>query len=142
MGRHAKKIDLTAAEKWALTEGFKTSKSKRYAQRCHIILLKHQGKSSQEIANIYDITIQPVNKWCKRYQKEGITGLQTRKGQGRHKILDKAKDEKVVRKIIETERQKLSLAKEMAEKELDKSFSKSTFKRFLKNLSANGNELG
>ena len=50
MGRKSKKIDLTEAARITLEEGFKKSKSKSFSQRCHMILLKSQGKTSQEIA--------------------------------------------------------------------------------------------
>ena len=70
MGRKAKKIDLTGTEKTELEIGFKQSKSKVFSQRCHYILLKHQGRTSKEIAEIYGTTYQPINSWCKRYRKE------------------------------------------------------------------------
>lgn len=140
MGRNSKRIDLTAVEKAALEKGFKQSSSKRFSQRCHMVLLKHQGLSSQQIADIYGITFQPVNSWVKRYKEHGIEGLQTKPGQGRKPILNKQEDEAKVRAAIENERQRIKLAKESLEKDLGKSFSVLTLKRFLKNLSADGNE--
>jgi hypothetical protein len=65
--------------------------------------------------------------------------LKTKPGQGRNPILDVKKDEAKVKAIIKTERQRLKLAKEKLEKELGKTFSLPTLKRFLKNLSADGN---
>jgi transposase len=140
MGRKSKKIDLTAAEKSELVEGYKYSSSKVFSQRCHIILLKHQGRTSQEIADIFGLTIQPVNSWCKRYIQNGIEGLKTKPGQGRKPILNKEQDEAKVRAAIQKERQRIRLAKESLEKDLGKNFSVLTLKRFLKNLSADGNE--
>lgn len=140
MGRKSKKIDLTAAEKSELVEGYKHSSSKVFSQRCHIILLKHQGRTSQEIADIFGLTIQPVNSWCKRYIQNGIEGLKTKPGQGRKPILNKEQDEAKVRIAIKKERQRIRLAKESLEKDLGKNFSVLTLKRFLKNLSADGNE--
>lgn len=140
MGRKSKKIDLTAVERQALEEGYKYSKSKVFSRRCHIILLKSQGYTSQEIADIFGTTIQPINSWCKRYLKDGIEGLQTKAGQGRKPILNKEQDEAKVKATIKKERQRIKLAKEALEKDLGKSFSVLTLKRFLKNLSADGNE--
>lgn len=140
MGRKSKRIDLTIAEKTALEKGYKESKSKFFSQRCHIILLKNQGLTSQEIANIFRITIQPVNSWCKSYLENGIEGLKTKPGQGRKAILNREEDEQKVKAAIKKERQRLKLAKEDLERELGKSFSTITLKRFLKNLSADGNE--
>lgn len=75
MGHKVKRIDLTEAERIELEQGFKTSKSKRFSQRCHMILLKSQGRTSQEIADIFGTTFQPVNSWVKRYLESGIEGL-------------------------------------------------------------------
>lgn len=140
MGRKSKKIDLTQAEKTELEKGYKESKSKIFSRRCHMILLKHQGLTSQEIADIFGVTFQPVNSWCKKYLKDGIEGLKTKPGQGRNPILDRVKDEAKVKAAIKKERQRLKLAKEDLENELGKTFSLLTLKRFLKNLSAAGNE--
>ena len=48
-------------------------------------------------------------------------------------------DEKKVKALVKKERQRLKHAKEDLEKELGKEFSLKTLKRFLKNLSADGN---
>jgi transposase len=139
MGRNSKKIDLTQAAKTELEKGYKESKSKIFSRRCHMVLLKHQGLTSQEIADIFGVTFQTVNSRCKKYLKQGIEGLKTKPGQGRNPILDIKKDEAKVKAIIKTERQRLKLAKEKLEKALGKTFSLPTLKRFLKNLSADGN---
>ena len=140
MGCKSKVIDLTKAEKTELDQGYKYSKSTNFSRRCHFVLLKNQGKTSQEIADIFGITIQPVNRWCNRYLKKGISGLQTKEGQGRKKILDKTKDESIIKATVQKERQRLRNAKEILEEELDKSFSLKTLQRFLKTLVADGSE--
>lgn len=140
MGRNAKKIDLTEAAKAELKIGFKQSKSKLFSQRCHLILLKHQGRTSKGIAEIYGITDQSVNNWCKRYLKKGIAGLKTKPGQGRKLILTKEQDGAKVKAAIQKERQRIKMAKEELEQNLGKKFSTSTLKRFLKRLSADGKE--
>ena len=140
MGRKSKIIDLTEAERSALETGYKYSKSRVFSQRCHIILLKNQGLTSQQIADIFGWTFQPVNSWCKKYIQSGIEGLKTKSGQGRKPILNKEQDEAKVKAAIKEERQRIKLAKEALEKELGKNFSVLTLKRFLKNLSADGNE--
>jgi transposase len=140
MGRKSKKLDLTEAELIELEEGYRNSKSKFFSQRCHIILLKNQGRSSQEIADIFGTTFQPVNSWVKRYLKDGIDGIRTKSGQGRKPILNKLQDEIKVKAAIKKERQRIKLVKESLEKDLGKNFSVLTLKRFLKNLSADGGE--
>lgn len=139
MGRNSKKLELSVAAKQALELGYKQSDSRKYSQRCHIILLKNEGLSSKAIGELLRITDQCVNKWVKRYELSGIKGLETKQGQGRKAILTKEDDENQVRMAIQKERQRLKLAKEEIEKSCGKKFSLSTLKRFLKNLSADGN---
>ncbi|MBD0404475.1 helix-turn-helix domain-containing protein [Flammeovirga sp. EKP202] len=69
MGRKSKVIELTETAKHELEEGYKYSESVQFSRRCHYILLKSQGKTSEEIATIFGVTIQPVKKWCKQYQQ-------------------------------------------------------------------------
>ena len=138
MGRKAKKLDIREVERIKLESGYKNQKG-TFSQRCHIILLKTRGKSSEEIAQVFGITDQSVNNWVKRYKKEGIEGLRTKPGRGRPSTF-RPSDEKVVKAIVKKERQRLTKAKELLESELDKKFSVQTLKRFLKNLSADGSE--
>ena len=140
MGRKSKVIDLTEAERTELEAGYKYSQSSNFSRRCHFVLLKNQGKSSKEIADIFGITIQPVNRWCNRYLESGIAGLQTKKGQGRKPILDKAADKSIIKARVQQERQRLKNAKDVLENDLNKSFSLKTLQRFLKTLAVDGNE--
>ena len=43
-----------------------------------------------------------VNSWVKRFETEGISGLETRPGRGRKPIMDSS-DEEIVRKAIEND---------------------------------------
>ncbi|NCP85574.1 MAG: helix-turn-helix domain-containing protein [Bacteroidetes bacterium] len=140
MGRKSKKTKLTEKERTELEIGYKNSPNSHFSRRCHIILLKSEGYTSEQIANIFQLTIQPVNHWVKRYETSGIKGLQTKSGQGRKPILNKEQDEAKVRAVIKKERQRLKFVKEELEQDLNKEFSLLTLRRFLKNLSANGNE--
>ena len=138
MGRKPIKLDITESERLELESGYKNQKGV-FSQRCHIILLKTRGKSSVEIAQIFDITDQAVNNWVRRYKKEGLQGLRTKPGRGRPSTF-KPSDEKLVKEVVKKERQRLKVAKELLETQLNKNFSVQTLKRFLKNLSADGNE--
>lgn len=139
MGRKTKQLELSVEARAVLTRGYKQSKSAIFSRRCHIILLKSEGRSSKEIGQLLDMTDQAVNHWVKRYQARGIEGLQTKAGQGRKPILDEQTDADMVKSVVRQERQRLKVAKELLEQELGKDFSLLTLKRFLKNLSADGN---
>ena len=133
-------IELTASQKLELEQGYTNSKSSTFSRRCHIILLKSEGRTSTEVGSIVKMNHISVNNWLTRYESEGIEGLKTRPGRGRKQILDHQKDVEKVRQAVEKERQRLSQARQVLEQELDKEFSTRTLKRFLKNISADGNE--
>lgn len=136
MSRKIKVLKLSADDKKKLEEGYKYSPKASYSRRCHIILLKSKGSSSQQIADIFGVNYQSVNNWVKRFQAEGLEGLKTKIGQGRARIFDKEQDAEKVKKIVKRERQRLKLAKEELENELGKEFSMTTLHRFLKLLAA------
>lgn len=136
MSRKIKVLKLGIHDKELLERGYKHSSKASYSRRCHIILLKSKGKTSKEIADIFDIDYQSVNNWVKRFEAKGLDGLVTKKGQGRSPIFDKTADAEKVKNIVKKERQRLKLAKEELTKELGKKFSMMTLHRFLKLLAA------
>jgi len=136
-------VILTEEESLALHLGYTSSSSSPiYSRRCHIVILKSKGLQSKEIGFLLGVTDQCVNNWVKRYRKEGLSGLQTKPGQGRRPILNEATDGEKVRLAVEKERQRLKFAKEELSQELKKDFSLLTLKRFLKNLATDGNASG
>jgi transposase len=144
MGRNLK-IEITTDQREELEKGYRQGKSHAFRQRCRIVLFKSEGKLSKEICDLVGIKSQnQVNQWVKRYKEgyteQGLSILNNELGQGRKPTFDKEKDRERVRKAVKKERQRLSQAKLILEKEMDKSFHLKTLKRFLKNLSADVNE--
>lgn len=124
---------LTSEAQHALEEGFRTGQSAAFRQRCQMILLKNQRRSSLEVAGIVGCCEASVNSWLARYQSEGLAGLHTRSGRGRKAILEPETDLEPIRAAVRSNRQRLRLAKADLEEELGKSFSDKTLRRFLKN---------
>ena len=131
-------IDLDCSQREALEMGHQQGRKARFRQRCQIILLKSQGRTAKDVGQIVGLSPISVNHWLNRYEAEGIDGLHTKPGRGRRPILDLEKDAPVVKAAVREERQRLQQAKAALEKELDKTFSARTLKRFLKNLAAPG----
>lgn len=129
-------VELSDEEKQVLEEGYRLGKSHAFRQRCQLVLLKSQGRTSKDVGQIVKMNQISINNWLDRYQTEGIKGLFTKPGRGRKPLLDQARDSAKVRKAVEQERQRLSQAKQILEEELDKEFSLKTLKRFLKRLNA------
>lgn len=126
-------IELNDVSRTALENGYRHSNSHVFRVRCQMVLLKADGRKSSEVASIVKVCEQTVNKWLKRYKKDGLQGVETKSGQGRTPILDIEKDAEVVRQTVAEHRQKLSLAQVQLERSLGKKFSDKTLRRFLKN---------
>lgn len=127
-------IDLTPADRQALECAFRNGSSHVLRQRCQIVLLKSEGRSSKEVAGIVKQHYVSVNAWLTRYQQAGLEGLLTKPGRGRKALLNKETDATLVRKVVQTERQRLSQAKAQVEAQLGRTMSLKTLQRFLKNL--------
>ncbi|HEX8091336.1 MAG TPA: helix-turn-helix domain-containing protein [Blastocatellia bacterium] len=135
MGRFLK-ITLDDQQRAALEQGYRKGKTHAFRQHCQIILLKAQGRKSQEIASLLGCNQKSVNDWLHRFKAEGIQGSHIKPGRGRKSILTQATDSAKVRQAVQQHRQRLSLAKAELEESLGKEFSQRTLVRFLKNLTA------
>ena len=146
MGRTLKVI-LTNEQRLELEHGYKTGDSHAFRQRCRMVLLKSSGKLTKDICQIVGINSQnQINIWIRRYQSHydtiGISVLHNADGQGRKPIFDSKTESEKIKAVVKQERQKLSNAKEILEKELNKSFNIKTLKNFLKVLTADTKDLG
>jgi transposase len=135
-----KVIELTKGQRIELENGYKNGKSHSFRQRCQIILLKSEKRTSFEIKSILGCCEMVINNWLSRYETEGIKGLQTRVGRGRKTIL-KEIDLEQVKAAVKENRQRISIAKAELEKSLGKEFSMNSLKRFLKKTTQATNEL-
>lgn len=138
MGRFLK-ITLDDNQRAALEQGYRKGKSHSFRLHCQIVLLKAQGRKSQEIASLLGCCQKSVNDWLHRYLSEGIQGLQIKPGRGRKAILSQTTDSAKVRQAVNRHRQRISLAKAELQCSLGKEFSQRTLVRFLKNLTADTN---
>lgn len=136
MGRGAKRLELSEEQRKALKQGHETGKSHAYRQRCQMMLLKSEGRSSEDIGKIVGCCEMAVNNWVKRYETEGMNGLHTKPGRGRKAILDSTTDAAKIREVVQDNRQRLSVAKAELEEALDKQFSQKTLERHLKKVIA------
>lgn len=139
MGRTIK-IELNDKQRQELERGYPQGKSHAYRIRCQMVLLKSEGRKSQEIASFLGLCQQAVNNWLKRYKNEGLNGLQTRAGGGRRAILSRTEDFAAVKKAVYKHWQRIALARAELEETLGKGFSTRTLTRYLKILTADTNE--
>ena len=127
-------LELTPAQRRALENGHREGASHTFRQRCQIILLKCERRTSAEIADIVGCCEMAVNNWLQRFETEGVEGLRTKPGRGRKPVLDAEKDLASVKAAVAANRQRISVAKAELEAELGKSFSTKTLARYIKNM--------
>jgi transposase len=141
MGK-TKIIILDEKQKADLEKGWRESDNHSFRQRCQLILLKSEGRTSTDIGGILGCCEMVVNNWVKRFEAEGIKGLQTRAGRGGKAILRVEVDLERVRAAVQKHRQRLAVAKAELEEQLGKQFSEKTLARFIKKTLVATNELG
>ncbi len=135
-------LTLTDEERAALERGSRHGTSHAFRTRCQMILLKAQWLTSRQVADQVGCCEVVVNTWLARYQAQGLDGLKTRRGQGRRPILQAETDLAAVRRAVQNNRQRVSLAKAELTKELGKEFSALTLRRFLKKTVAASSVFG
>jgi transposase len=79
---------LSERDRIELASGFKKGDSHCFRNRCHVILLKSEGRSSKDVGLITGMSHISVNHWVNRFKSEGISGLHNKPGQGRKPVLD------------------------------------------------------
>jgi transposase len=139
MGK-TKVIELSKTQREELENGYRNGRTHSFRQRCQMVLLKSEERTSIEVVGILGSCEMTVNHWLVRYEKEGIEGLQTRPGRGRKAILQAA-DLEQVKEAVKQSRQRISVARAELEASLGKEFSHSSLKRYLKKTLAATNEL-
>ena len=125
-------IALTAQERTALENAARYGPTPSFRLRCQAILLKTQKRPSADVASQLGCCEVALNTWLKRYQQDGLAGLNVKTGRGRKPILQTQTDLAAVRRAVQGSRQRLSLAKAELEQDLGKEFSQLTLRRFLK----------
>ena len=123
---------VTAEQRVALEHSAKHATTYSVRRRCQAVLLKTDKRPSRVVGQDLGCSEMAVNIWCRRYQEQGLAGLQTKSGRGRKAILHPTTDLDAVRRAVQQSRQRISLAKDELERELGKEFSLLTLKRFLK----------
>lgn len=124
----------TENDRSTLEYGYKSGRTHTYRVRCKIILLSDGGKSVRQISEQLECDTDTVYSCFKRYEKEGYSGLQIRKGQGRKSAMSALTQEqiKMVRQEVENHPQNLNKAVKKLSKLFGFPISKWMLIQFLK----------
>ena len=108
-----------------------TSCSGQYFKRIQSVKLNAQHYSLSAISQILAVHYNTVYRWVCRYEAEGIDGLRDQPKSGRPSLLGEADRPSIEAWVKETPNQPKTLLARI-EQELDKTISRSTLKRTLK----------
>lgn len=134
-------INLTVEEVESLKKGFRSRKPYVFRRKCDCLLASNEGKSIDELREIFKVRRTTITEWFNRWEKEGIKGLEMRVGRGRPRKLDLDNREQVARikELVENDSQNLNRVLDSIKSEFGiEDLSKKTLQRFLKNLNTDG----
>jgi len=129
-------VNLSAEQRAELEKGYRKGKSHTFRVRCQMILLKAEKRTSLEVAAVLGCCEVAVNNWLKRFEAEGIKGLETRAGRGRPPILSEQNTRHLQKVKDEIKKHPNSVKTVVAvlEEDLDLLMHPETLKRFLKKM--------
>ena len=94
---------ITKLENETIKELEKIIKEEKYYKsryRAKAILLSHQGKSVNELADIFGCKIRTIYRWFDRFELKEVAGVYELKGRGRKPLLTIENDSKKVKEYI------------------------------------------
>lgn len=103
----------------------------RHLKRLQGIKLSGRGYPVAAIAELLEVHSNSVRNWLRRYEDEGLSGLEERKRQGRPKLLNE-EQEAQLKCWVEQEPRQIKQVLAKVEKELKLRISMDTLKRSLK----------
>jgi len=97
MSRPISIVEITEAEREELLRRVKASTaSKRESLRAEIVLRRAEGQGQQQISGELGVSVNCVNKWSQRFDRQGLPGLQDKKGRGRPPSIPAEKVEQIL----------------------------------------------
>ena len=73
-------IELSAEQRTALENGYRTGTRHAFRISCQMVLLKSEKRSSAEVSEILGCCEIVINSWLSRYEEHGLKGLENRAG--------------------------------------------------------------
>ena len=129
-------VKLTEPELKTLQEGHKNGSQFQFRHRCFCLILSGQGKTVAELSEFFEISRITVYAWFDAWEKNGISGLMNKPGQGRKPILSLQNPNHVkqVKALIAKNPQSVKSVVAELESKIGSRMHPATLKRFLKNL--------
>ena len=140
MSRKKRFISLSRTEITTLKAGWKNGKQYQFRDRCHCLLLSHQGHEVKQLSKIFEVSLLTIYNWFDRWELNGIAGIMNQPGQGRKTklSLDNEQHVKALDVLVEQNYQDVDRIRIGLEKQFDLFLSTDTVKRYLKKITFDG----
>ena len=97
MARPVSILDITETERTELQRRLNSpTTAQRDSLRAAIVLRRGEGIKQEQVAEQLGVSKACVNKWSQRFEREGLEGLEDRKGRGRPASIPAHKVEQVI----------------------------------------------
>ena len=126
-------VHLEETEIMTLREGHKNGQQYQFRNRCHCLLLSHEGHDMATLKTIFDVSHPTIMNWFNGGETNGIRGVVNQPGQGRKSILS-ANDQPLIKTKLQATPQQLKRVRHELKAEPNKDFSTKTLTRLLKSL--------
>jgi transposase len=84
------RIHLSAGERAAVEQKYKTVTDRRVRDRCQALLMAHRGRKRRAIAEDLGVHRTTVKKWLDQYRAGGVAGLKMRRAPGKLRRIPEA----------------------------------------------------
>ena len=102
MARPIGPIDLTPEERVELRRrSVAATSTQRESLRARVVLLRSQGKKEADVAEAVGTSINTVSLWSKRFEANGLKGLEDEPGRGRKPWLPAEKVRQVISRVTQ-----------------------------------------
>ena len=106
--------------------------TKQERHRAHALLLLNAGKSKNELAEIFEVSIRTIYNWINDFKADGLKSLAIKKGRGRKALLNEDSDKIIISEFITMYAHQPKKAYVLSVEKLSIKMSYKTFKRYLK----------
>ena len=102
MGRPITVVELTPAEKCELQHRARApTATQRDSLRARIVLQRAEGHRERDVADALGVSLTTVSIWSRRFEEQGLEGLQDKAGRGRKPWLPAEKVEQVLTRVTQ-----------------------------------------
>lgn len=108
------------------------AKTQQERKRAHALVLWNNGKSKDEIAEIFGVSKRTIYNWINDFKATAIESLAIKKGRGRKPLLNTDSDKKIIKEQIEEYPHQPKRAYALSLENLPTTISYKTFQRYLK----------